>query len=64
VYVDAEDDGFLAVFIVDNDCEVAIMSSAAETDATEVERELLLLLVVFPLVEADEIILAVFAWGP
>jgi hypothetical protein len=64
VYVDAEDEGFLAVFVVDNNCEVAIMSSVAGTDATEVERELLLLLAVFPLVEADEIVLLVFARGP
>lgn len=61
--MDAEDEGFLALFVVDN-CEVAITSSAAGTDATEVEREFLLLLAVFPLVEADEIMLVVLAWGP
>lgn len=64
MYVDAEDEGFLAVFVVDNNCAVAIMSSVAGTDVTEVDRELLLLLAVFPLVEADEIMLVVLARGP
>jgi len=64
VYVDAEDEGFLAVFVVEYNCEVASMSSVAGTDATEVERELLLLLAVFPLVKADELMLVVFVRGP
>jgi hypothetical protein len=62
--VDA-DDGFLAVFVVNTDCEVASKSSPAPgTDATELERELLRLLTAFTPVGADEITLAVFTWAP
>jgi hypothetical protein len=64
VYVDAEAEGFLAVFVAVNDCEVAITSSPAGTDATELERELLLLPAGFPLVEPDEIMLVVFTREP
>jgi hypothetical protein len=64
-YVDADDEGFLAVFVVNTDCEVASGSSPVPgTDATELERELLLLLTAFPLVGADEITLAAFARAP
>jgi hypothetical protein len=59
------DDGFLEVFVVNADCEVACKSSPVpRTDATELERALLRLLRAFPPVSADEITLVVFASTP